>query len=486
MTCARGRLGAGKRSGSTGWKTLRTVLIVLHAVCLSVDAGLILPENQEPAKLSSSRPRSNPSKLELSVPEQDSSYSNLGCRTNSQSDLNADKDDGMNSRRPSSVQSSSRARSSKIEDENANWNFIINQGKIIGNGTFGVVYEAVLEETGEKVAVKRVRQDPRFRNRELAIMRLLNHPNIVPLKHYGFSSVAASPGKIYLNLVMEFLPANLHRLIKYHARRQESMSLLSAKVYSWQILRALAYLHRRNICHRDIKPQNVLIDPETHKAKLCDFGSSKRLQSGTTSIAYICSRFYRSPELIMGATEYSTSIDMWSFGCVLGEMLIGRPLFPAESQEQQLKSIAQVIGVPDGSMLKSMKVNMTEANMEKLHNKSVKVQGWEILRSTKTPLEAADLLSQLLVYKPEKRLNPLQCLAHSFFDVLRSPDTCLPGKRSLPSLFDFTTEEILWARELNLLHRIVPAHARGELNFQGTPVTSPNPTPLPSRGPSPG
>lgn len=86
----------------------------------------------QPAKLSSSRPRSNPSKLELSVPEQDSSYSNLGCRTNSQSDLNADKDDGMNSRRPSSVQSSSRARSSKIEDENANWNFIINQGKIIG------------------------------------------------------------------------------------------------------------------------------------------------------------------------------------------------------------------------------------------------------------------------------------------------------------------------------------------------------------------
>ncbi|EKX34529.1 hypothetical protein GUITHDRAFT_158803 [Guillardia theta CCMP2712] len=296
------------------------------------------------------------------------------------------------------------------------------EGVFTGNGTFGVVYEAVLEETGEKVAVKRVRQDPRFRNRELAIMRLLNHPNIVPLKHYGFSSVAASPGKIYLNLVMEFLPANLHRLIKYHARRQESMSLLSAKVYSWQILRALAYLHRRNICHRDIKPQNVLIDPETHKAKLCDFGSSKRLQSGTTSIAYICSRFYRSPELIMGATEYSTSIDMWSFGCVLGEMLIGRPLFPAESQEQQLKSIAQVIGVPDGSMLKSMKRPRTffRRHLDSSH--------------------------PLLVYKPEKRLNPLQCLAHSFFDVLRSPDTCLPGKRSLPSLFDFTTEEILWAR----------------------------------------
>ena len=182
-------------------------------------------------------------------------------------------------------------------------------------------------------------------------------------------------------------------------------------------------------------------------------------------------------------------------------------------------------------------------------DKGTKVQGWEILRSTKTPLEAADLLSQaldliascsclispqLLVYKPEKRLNPLQCLAHSFFDVLRSPDTwslllpLLPlNDASCPAyqeseVFPRSSTSLLkksfgrgelgrpalsfpypLIRELNLLHRIVPAHARGELNFQGTPVgkpsllslfptvtlgqvTSPNPTPLPSRGPSPG
>eukprot|EP00285_Hemiselmis_virescens_P008051 CAMPEP_0173395652 /NCGR_PEP_ID=MMETSP1356-20130122/32822_1 /TAXON_ID=77927 ORGANISM="Hemiselmis virescens, Strain PCC157" /NCGR_SAMPLE_ID=MMETSP1356 /ASSEMBLY_ACC=CAM_ASM_000847 /LENGTH=107 /DNA_ID=CAMNT_0014354453 /DNA_START=28 /DNA_END=348 /DNA_ORIENTATION=- len=107
--------------------------------------------------------------------------------------------------------------------------------------------------------------------------------------------------------------------------------MILCKVYAWQLLRSLAYLHRRRTCHRDIKPQNVLIDPETHVAKLCDMGSAKRLSRGSTSISYICSRFYRAPELILGATEYTTAVDMWSFGCVLAESITGRPLFAGET-----------------------------------------------------------------------------------------------------------------------------------------------------------
>jgi serine/threonine protein kinase len=93
----------------------------------------------------------------------------------------------------------------------------------------------------------------------------------------------------------------------------------------------LTYIHSLGICHRDIKPQNLLVDPQTHSLKVCDFGSAKRLVRGEINVSYICSRYYRAPELIFGATEYTNAIDVWSVGCVMAEMLLGQPLFPGDS-----------------------------------------------------------------------------------------------------------------------------------------------------------
>ncbi len=115
----------------------------------------------------------------------------------------------------------------------------------------------------------------------------------------------------------------------------------------YQVARSLAYIHQVGICHRDIKPQNLLLDPNTHVVKLCDFGSAKMLVKGESNIAYICSRYYRAPELIFGATDYTTAIDTWSFGCVFAELILGQPLFPGESNVDQVHVLNEAISVPD-------------------------------------------------------------------------------------------------------------------------------------------
>ena len=120
------------------------------------------------------------------------------------------------------------------------------------------------------------------------------------------------------------------------------MPILLVKLYVYQICRAIAYIHTLGVCHRDIKPQNLLVDTSTHTLKLCDFGSAKILSPGESNIAYICSRYYRAPELIFGATEYTAAIDIWSVGCVMAELLTGRPLFAGESGVDQLVEIIKV------------------------------------------------------------------------------------------------------------------------------------------------
>lgn len=99
--------------------------------------------------------------------------------------------------------------------------------------------------------------------------------------------------------------------------------MILVKLYAYQIFRALAYIHSLSIVHRDIKPQNLLVDPLSHQLKLCDFGSAKKIVKGEKNVAYICSRYYRAPELIFGATEYTSAVDVWSAGCVIGELLLG-------------------------------------------------------------------------------------------------------------------------------------------------------------------
>ncbi|KAH7434109.1 hypothetical protein KP509_06G000400 [Ceratopteris richardii] len=195
--------------------------------------------------------------------------------------------------------------------------------RAVGTGSFGVVYQAKCLETGETVAIKKVLQDRRYKNRELQVMHSLDHSNVVTLKHCFYSNTKKD--EIYINLVMEYVPETLYGVSKQYIQAQQRMPLIYVKLYSYQICRALAYIHNAlGVCHRDIKPQNLLVNPHTHQVKLCDFGSAKILVKGEPNISYICSRYYRAPELIFGAVDYTSAIDIWSAGCVIAELLLGQ------------------------------------------------------------------------------------------------------------------------------------------------------------------
>jgi len=232
----------------------------------------------------------------------------------------------------------------------------------VGRGSFGSVYLAQTVETGETVAIKKVLQDKRFKNRELQVMRLLashQHPYIVTLKHH-FISKGSREGDVYLNLVLDYIPETVHSVVKHYKRMQETVPIFAVKMYMYQCARALAHIHGLGICHRDIKPQNLLINPATMTLKLCDFGSAKALVAGEPNVAYICSRYYRAPELIFGASDYTVSIDMWSYGCVLAEFLLGAPLFPGPTAVDQLIEIVRIIGTPSKDEVMTMNPNYQE------------------------------------------------------------------------------------------------------------------------------
>jgi len=207
-------------------------------------------------------------------------------------------------------------------------------------------------------------------------------------------------------------------------------------LYTYQMLRALGYIHAVGICHRDIKPQNLLLDPATSVLKLCDFGSAKMLVKGEPNVSYICSRYYRAPELIFGATNYTTAIDVWSAGCVMAELLTGQPLFPGESGVDQLVEIIKVLGTPTRDEIQAMNQTYTEYKFPQ-----IKGNPWSKLFKQR-PAEAIDLVSKLLQYTPSSRLKPFEACGHPFFDELRDPNTVLPNGKPLPPLFNFTEIEL--------------------------------------------
>uniref|UniRef100_G1RI41 [tau protein] kinase n=1 Tax=Nomascus leucogenys TaxID=61853 RepID=G1RI41_NOMLE len=280
--------------------------------------------------------------------------------------------------------------------------------KVIGNGSFGVVYQARLAETRELVAIKKVLQDKRFKNRELQIMRKLDHCNIVRLRYFFYSS-GEKKDELYLNLVLEYVPETVYRVARHFTKAKLTIPILYVK--------------------------------------------AKQLVRVEHNVSYICSRYYWAPELIFGATDYTSSIDVWSAGCVLAELLLGQPIFPGDSGVDQLVEIIKVLGTPTREQIREMNPNYTEFKFPQ-----IKAHPWTKVFKSRTPPEAIALCSSLLEYTPSSRLSPLEACAHSFFDELRCLGTQLPNNRPLPPLFNFSAGELSIQPSLNAI--LIPPHLR--------------------------
>lgn len=250
---------------------------------------------------------------------------------------------------------------------------------------------------------------------------------------------------------MNYVPENLNRLIRNYVKNKEEFPPYLIKLYSFQVARALAYIHSQGVIHRDIKPQNVLIDASTNRVFLCDFGSAKRCNQSDQNVAYICSRYYRAPELIFGNMDYDTSIDVWSFGCVLAEMFIGKPIFQGESTVDQLLQIIKVLGTPNSEQLSYLNRNNT------LNYTFPEVKPYTIGKIfSGKPKDLIHLLQKIFVYEPHKRISALEILSHPFYDDLRNNDLSQNGKFIFPNIYDLTDNEITTWKSKGLLKKIVP------------------------------
>lgn len=328
--------------------------------------------------------------------------------------------------------------------------------RVIGNGSFGVVYQATVVESRETVAIKKVLQDQRFKNRELQIMTLVDHPNVISLKHC-FYSTGEQPNEIYLNLVMEYVPETVFRTVRNHTKAKKYVPLTHVRCYMYQICRSLAHIHSLGICHRDIKPQNLLLNPRSHVVKLCDFGSAKILVPGEPNVSYICSRYYRAPELVCEAVEYTTAVDVWSLGCVMAELLLGTPIFPGESSYEQLTEIIKTLGTPSAEDLKAMNPNY------KLNVAAIQPLSWSKIFRDRAPPDALDLVSQFLCYNPNRRPLPILALTHEFFDELRKEDHLLPNGHPPPNIHNWTKGELELMAKHGIANKLIPPHIAKEM-----------------------
>ncbi|XP_036901305.1 serine/threonine-protein kinase MAK isoform X3 [Sturnira hondurensis] len=277
----------------------------------------------------------------------------------------------------------------------------------LGDGTYGSVLMGKSNESGELVAIKRMKRkfyswDECMNLREVKSLKKLNHANVIKLKE-----VIRENDHLYF--IFEYMKENLYQLMK---DRNKLFPESVIRNIMYQILQGLAFIHKHGFFHRDMKPENLLcMGPEL--VKIADFGLARELRSQPPYTDYVSTRWYRAPEVLLRSSVYSSPIDMWAVGSIMAELYTLRPLFPGTSEVDEIFKICQVLGTPkksdwpEGYQLASA-MNFRFPQCVPINLKTL---------IPNASNEAIQLMTEMLNWNPKKRPTASQALKHPYFQV---------------------------------------------------------------------
>ena len=284
---------------------------------------------------------------------------------------------------------------------------------VLGEGTYGVVYRAIDKNTGNVVALKKMRLDrteegiPQTALREVSILQEIHHLNIVNLL-----DVICADGKLYL--IFEFVEQDLKKALD---KQRGAFTGVALKRMVYQLLDGLYFCHRHRIVHRDLKPANILLTADK-TIKIADFGLARAFQVPMHTYTHeVVTLWYRAPEILLGEAHYSPAVDMWSVGCIFAELARGRVLFRGDSEIGQLFEVFQVLGTPG-------EANGSWPGVSKLPDFRDAFPKWtgRNLGEMMPHLDAdgVELVHMMLRYDPSERISAKEAMRHRWFDELNN------------------------------------------------------------------
>ena len=290
----------------------------------------------------------------------------------------------------------------------------------LGKGAYGIVWRATDKKTKDVVALKKIfdafqnSTDAQRTFREVMFLQeMKGHEHIISLLN-----VVKADNDRDLYLVFEHMETDLHAAIRANILQE-----VHKQYVMWQLLKALKFMHSANLLHRDMKPSNLLLNSDC-LMKVADFGLARSFNidghdddGDAVFTDYIATRWYRAPEILLGSNKYSTAVDMWGAGCILGEILAGKPVFAGSSTIQQLELICGLVGKPNWgrpecerispythNMLNDLQIEATDAGTR---------EAW-VKHFPNATSPALDLLQQLLRFDPEQRISAEEALKHEY------------------------------------------------------------------------
>jgi len=283
----------------------------------------------------------------------------------------------------------------------------------LGEGSYGKVYKIYDHQRGQVLAMKKIKMSndeeglPPTTLREITLLREVSHPSIVhmfDLRYYFRER------KLYL--MFEYMDMDLRKFIDRRTLEKREVDVAQVKRIFHSIVDAVDYLHENNIMHRDLKPQNILINTQGDSIKIADFGLARHFNVPFRKYSKeIVTLWYRAPEIIMGYKSYGLGVDIWSLGCIFYELFFGRPIFQGDCQVQTLFLIFSRLGTPNETIWPGV----SEVPDFKPEFPKFKRTGFEDLLRGKFDTLALDLLSHMLVLDPLKRLTCREIKQHPFF-----------------------------------------------------------------------